>query len=166
MEKLILTLVLIAFATVVLGSGPARGLRRASRVIGLIGFTVFGLITLACLYGMATLGGRGGGVLVFFAIPSGIIAGLFLHAYSGSRATEAFITRPPAEQQARTREQMSSEIVALERRIVTAEARLERIWIGEKRRQQLRREAANAREQLDGMRRIEQGLSNPESRGR
>ncbi len=159
MEDLFVALVFIALIVLALGAGPARGLRRASRVVALVGFAFFGLVTLACLYGMIVLDDRGGGVLLFIAVPSGIIAWLFLHAFLGSRETEAFAALPPAEQQARTHEQISGEIVALERRIAAADAGRDRIWISTKKRERLRREAASAREQLAGLRRIEQALS-------
>jgi len=55
MEDLFVALVFIALLALALGAGPARGLRRASRVVAIIGFAFFGLVTLACLYCMIAL---------------------------------------------------------------------------------------------------------------
>ena len=77
MNSLVMLLVFIALGLVVLGSGRFRSIRLASRLLSFIGLAFFGLVTLASLYGMFALGDKGGGALLFIAVPAGIITGLF-----------------------------------------------------------------------------------------
>ncbi|MBV6418730.1 MAG: hypothetical protein CMLOHMNK_03668 [Steroidobacteraceae bacterium] len=161
MATLFGSLVVIALAVLVLGSGRSRGLRRLSRVVSFVGFVLFGLVAAACLYGMVTLEGKGGGVLLFIAVPSGIIAWLFYSAFSASRGTEAFEVLPAHEQAVRTKAGVALEMAALERKIVEGEAKLGRFWLSGKARERLRGEVAHARLMLDGLRRMQPALADP-----
>src|SRR5690606_3042162 len=69
MKTLVLLIAFIALGTIALGSSRSRGIRLASRLVSFIGFMFFGLVTVASLYGMFALEGKGAGVLLFIAIP-------------------------------------------------------------------------------------------------
>lgn len=163
MATLVGTLVLIALALLVLGSGRSRALRRLSRAVSFVGFVFFGLVAAACLYGMVALAAKGGGALLFLAVPSGIVAWLFFAGFTASRETEAFEALPARERAAINKASVAAEIAKLERRIAEGETKLGRFWINPKARARLRSEVAHARLVLDGLRRMQPALGDPAS---
>lgn len=114
MGTIITALIVIAIAAMVFGTLGPGVVRKASRGVALAGLLLFGLITVASLYGMVALGSRDGGVLLFVAIPAGIIAWLFYRAYTSSRETEEFLTLPADVQFTQTHASIEVEIARLE----------------------------------------------------
>lgn len=125
MKTLVAVLVVVALLALVAGSGPLRQLRSVARGIAALGTLVFGGIALAALYGAIVLSGKGGGALLFLAIPAGIIAALFLYAFTSSRGTEKFEALPPAARLQKTHEGMAEEIARLEASIAAARQKLD-----------------------------------------
>ncbi|MCL4777166.1 MAG: hypothetical protein KJ054_06625 [Gammaproteobacteria bacterium] len=158
MSDLVLLIVFIALGAVVLGSHRFRGLRVASRVLSVVGFLFFGLISLACVYGMFALGDKGAGVLLFIAVPSGVIAALFFFALKSSWGTEAFARLPPGEQLEQTRSGVDADIVRLEREIAAATAKLDRFWVPSSTRERLRREVTSNRRKLEELRKLQAAM--------
>lgn len=154
-------LVLIALGLVVLGSGRFRGIRLASRLLSFVGLVFFGLVTLASLYGMFALGDKGGGALLFIAVPAGIITGLFCFAFTSSLGTEAFVALPLQEQLEQTRAGVDEEILRLERRLAEAEAKCHRFWIASTTRERLRSEIERDRLLLDRLRTLQAAIRDP-----
>ncbi len=163
MGTLVSALVLIALGVLILGSTGSRAVRRASRMVATMGFVVFAFIAVAGLYGMVRLGGRGGGVLLFIAIPAAIIAGLFSTAFRGSRSSEEFLELPVLDQGTRTRAGIVAEIAVQERVIAGHEAALDGIFLSTQKRERLRAELDLARVKLEALRRIRDGLNEAEN---
>ena len=161
MNSLVMLLVLIALGLVVLGSGRFRGIRLASRLLSFVGLVFFGLVTLASLYGMFALGDKGGGALLFIAVPAGIITGLFCFAFTSSLGTEAFVALPLQEQLEQTRAGVDEEILRLERRLAEAEAKCHRFWIASTTRERLRSEIERDRLLLDRLRTLQAAIRDP-----
>ncbi len=162
MKNLVLPIAFIAVGLLVLGAQRSRGVRVASRVLSFVGLVCFGVIALACLYGMFALGSRGGGVLLFLAVPAGLIALLFGYALVSSLGTEAFAALPQREQLEETRTGIKEEIVQLELRIAEMEARRRRFWIRAETREELRQQIQRSQVQLTGLRAMQAGLQNVE----
>ncbi len=158
MSDLVLLIVFIALGAVVLGSSRFRGLRLASRLLSLTGFLFFSIVTLACVYGMFALGDKGAGVLLFIAVPSGVIAALFFFAPKSSWGTEAFARLPPGEQLEQTRSGVDADIVRLEREIAAATAKLDRLWVPSSTRERLRREVTSNRRKLEELRKLQAAM--------
>lgn len=164
MKTLVLLIAFVALGTIALGSSRSRGIRLASRLVSFIGFMFFGLITVACVYGMFALEGKGAGVLLFIAIPGGIITALFFFAFTSSRGTEAFAAQPLREQLDQTRSGVEAEIPRLERRIAAAEEKRARFWTTSATRERLRMEIARDQRMLAELRKLQAALHDPQRR--
>jgi len=159
----VLIVVVLAIAVMLLGWGRSRAARRVSRAIAFVGFAAFGLVCAASLYGMVALGDRGGGVLLFLALPTGFVAWLFLTAFTTSREVEAMEALPIDERMARTNALLAVQLAEHERTIAEGEAKLGSFWITPGKRRRLREEVAHARLMLRGLRRMQPALEDPRS---
>jgi hypothetical protein len=101
---------------------------------------------------------RARGVLLFIAVPSGIIAALFFVALTSSRGTEAFARRPLGEQLEQTRSGVDADVIRLERDIAAADAKLGRFWVPSSTRERLRREVTSNRRQLEELRKLQAAM--------
>ncbi len=155
MQTLVALLVVVALGVLVLGSGPWRRVRLASRLLALLGLAGFGLVALASLYGMFALGDKGAGVLLFVAIPAAIIAGLFAFALWSSIGTEATLAAPPADGPARADAGIDGEIARLQQRVVATRARCGRWWVTRRRRRMLEESIARDQRMLADLRALQ-----------
>lgn len=151
MGTLVTVLALVAIVAIMAGSSGRSAVRRASRAFSLLGTVFFGLIAAACLYGAFATGRRGGGVLLFLAVPAAIIAWLFFAAFTSSRETETFLELPLDEQQARTDASMAADIARHRRDIALLETAVQAFWTPPGKRQRLRNELTLARIRLEGL---------------
>ncbi len=155
MGTLVIILVVVAIVAIMAGSSGRSVVRRASRALSLLGTVFFGLLAAASLYGAFATGRRGGGVLLFLAVPAAIIAWLFFIAFTSSRETESFAELPQDEQLARTDASIAADITRHRREIARLEVAVGGFWLPSGKRQQLRNQLALARIRLDGLLRIQ-----------
>lgn len=120
--------------------------------------------TLALLYGSFALGQKGGGVLIFFAIPFGIVAvisGFVL--LNGVREQRDYYRLPVGEKIARNTEELERNIADLQASIARKSVERERFWISARRREQLDREIERERWQLQRLPLLRRPLQSPET---
>ncbi len=165
MGRLILALVVIALLVMAAGTGRSGAIRRASRTIAFLGFAFFGLVSAASLYGMFALADRGGGVLLFLALPTAFIAWLFFAALTTSRQVEALEALPPDLRRDRTNALLESQIAEHERTIADAEAKVGGFWITPGKRKRLREEIAHSRLMLAGLRKMRSAADDAAAQG-
>lgn len=158
MSTVVLFLAFLALLMLVAGSSRIPAIRLASRIVSLLGLSLFGLITLASVYAMFTLGGKGGGIFLLVAIPSAIIAALFLYSLTCSQATERFVELPPRVQAQQTRVGIDQEIFRLQARLADAEGKVHDFWLTPATRQRLRRSIAADKMMLVRLRELQSAL--------
>ena len=89
-------LVIIAVAALSFSRLPA--LRTLSKTVFAVLFAGFALLALALLVGSIVLAGKGGGVLILFAIPAGFLAWFFRGLYRATAELRRFREMTPDEQ--------------------------------------------------------------------
>lgn len=165
MSSPILWLVVLVIVVLSLGLGRSRAARRASRVVSLVGFAFFGLVAAASLVGMVVLADRGGGALLFLALPAGFIAWLFLNALSASRDFERMQSLPADARRDRTLDLLDQQIAAQERVVAERTRQLESFWITPAKRRRLRDDLGHARLMSAGLARMRGGLTQEQPEG-
>lgn len=115
-----------------LGGSGLRGVARA--LLGLM-VLAFGALTLACLYGSVALSDRGGAVLIFLALPAGLLTWIAMVFFSSVGDTGRFARMTPGEQRAYADTQFDAVRDSLEQSIAHKRKRLQGFWLrGAKRR--------------------------------
>lgn len=161
MTSPIVWLVVLVIVILSLGLGRSRALRRASRVVAFTGCAFFGLVAAASLVGMVVLADRGGGALLFLALPAGFIAWLFLNALSAAREFERMQSLPVGVQRDRTLSLLDQQIAQHERVIAERTRQLESFWITPAKRRRLRADLGHARLMSAGLAKMRPAVADP-----
>jgi Zn-dependent protease with chaperone function len=135
--------------------GALRGLARALLFLGVL---VFGGLAALALYGSIALASKGAGVLLFFAIPLGLVALLCFVFLLDSLKRESYFALPPGEQRAQTVADIERSQQQFAAVIETNRAKLARFWVMPKTRRQLEDDLAHARFMIGQLEKMKRGL--------
>jgi hypothetical protein len=144
-NKAILWLVVIALIVGFFGYSRSSAMRRASRVVSFTLFAFFGLAAAASLYGTFALSDKGGGTLLFLAIPCGFIAWIFWNAFSSSAAREGYFDLNVEGKIAHNQTLIDSQILDHQQTITRNEEKLGSFWLTPGKRRRLREEVSHSR---------------------
>jgi hypothetical protein len=163
-----MTFFVSCFAAIALLLGLLASHRKASvRSTGrfFLGF-LFALslaATLAILYGAFALASKGGGVLTFFAVPSGIVAWITGYMYFGTRKDEQYFDLSTEEKIRHNLAQHGETVANLRASIAKKTAARNKLFVSHGQRDRLRREIEREQELLQRLSLLRGALEQPET---
>lgn len=156
-------LALIAIVLGVLASTYRRGIRVAAR-LGLGVFFVISLaVTGALIYGSVVLEKSGGGVLILFALPAGIVTWIAGTGFFASVRVERYYQLPVEEKIRTNVADLDAAIAKLEASVAAKMAKRGRFGISATRRAELDREIEHEQEMLRQLPRLREPLQRPQT---
>jgi hypothetical protein len=155
-------LAVLAFVLLYFGLQRKSALRSGTRFLLALLTILFGGVTGFCLYGAVAWSDRGGGVMLFFALPAGFITWLFAAGLFASAKHEGYYDKSVDEKIA-FNIALADEIEATQRtRLAALMKERERFWLTGKRRTEIDAEMNAIREQMKHMDKLRAAVQRPE----
>lgn len=161
MGKLTFGLVVAALVIGYFGYSRSSGVRKASRIVSFTLFVIFGAGAIVTLYGSFALSDKGGGVLIFLALPLAFFAWLFFNAFSSSAEREGYFDLDVGGKIAHNQTLIDSQIRAHEESVAVNEKKLNGFWLTPGKRRRLREEVAHSRLMMRSLAAMKPGVSDP-----
>lgn len=157
----LLWLVVAALVAGFLGYSRSAVVRKASRVVSFTLFVLFGAGAAISLYGSFALSDKGGGTLLFLALPLGFIAWLFFNSFSSSAAREGYFDLDVSGKISHNQTLIDTQIAEHERTIAANEKKLGSFWLTPGKRRRLREEVAHSRSMIRGLGKMRPAIADP-----
>jgi hypothetical protein len=161
MGSLILAGIVVAIALGAMGFHRRSGVRTASRVILGLLFVVTAVVTAALLYGSVALEDKGGGVLILFAIPTGLVAWFSGYALFAGARHESYFDESVPEKIRFNLAEHDTALAELRASIERKRAEKDRFWISGRRRDALRAEIERESALLRNLATLRPALEHP-----
>jgi predicted membrane channel-forming protein YqfA (hemolysin III family) len=163
MENAMLVIVVAALLLGFFGWHRSRAVRAAARWISGVLFLVLLAATLALLYGSFAWSSKGGGVLILFALPLGVVTWIAGSAFFSSAQAEDYYDLPTEEKMASNLASLDESLRELRESVARKIAERNRLFISSSRREQLRREIAHEQMMLEKLPQLRAGLEKREA---
>ena len=160
-----LTIIGVAVAILLgaLGIYRKSAVRKVARFVLGIFFALAALATLGLLYGSFALTREGGGVLLFLAIPAGIVAWVAGSMFFASVEQESYYAKTVDEKIGHNIAQLDAGEAQLRESIARKTAERGRFWLSAKRRERLDRDIAHEQWLLEKLPALRPPLLRPET---
>lgn len=154
-------LVVVSLVVGFFGYSKSSGLRTVSRVVSFSLFAIFGVVAALSLYGSFALSGKGGGTLIFLAIPSAFLAWLFFNSFSSSLSHEPYFDLNVGQKIGHNQTLIDSQILAHETTIAENSKKLESFWLTPAKRKRLRDDVSHAQFMMKGLAAMRDKVADP-----
>ena len=144
MGKLTIGLVIAALVVGAFGYSRSSGIRKVSRIVSFTLFLLFGVGAVVTAYGSFALSDKGGGVLIFLALPLAFIAWLFFNSFSSSLEREPYFDLDVSGKISHNQSLIDSQIREHEETIAVNSKKVESFWLTPAKRRRLREDISHA----------------------